>query len=74
MAILLRMIFQRAAAHARMIWITHTQGGFAWAKNAAGSQGLLNLHYIFMTVAWPICMFEAIFSYRMPIYKLPHRK
>lgn len=57
-----------------LVWITHTQGGFNWAKTAMGSQGLLNLHFIFMTVAWPICMFEAIFSYRMPVYKLPHRK
>ena len=30
-------------------------------------------HYVFMTVAWPICMFEAIISYRTPLYRMPHR-
>ncbi len=28
----------------------------------------------FCNVCRPICMFEAIFSYRAPLYKLPHRK
>lgn len=57
-----------------LAWIVYSQNGFAYNNTKLGSQGYLNHHYIFMTVAWPICMFEAIFSYRAPIYVLPHSK
>ena len=35
-----------------LVWIVHTQHGFAYAKTMMGSQGFLSYHYVFMTVAW----------------------
>ena len=35
-----------------LVWIVHTQHGFAFAKIMMGSQGFLSYHYVFMTVAW----------------------
>ena len=35
-----------------LVWIVHTQHGFAFAKTMMGSQGFLSYHYVFMTVAW----------------------
>lgn len=57
-----------------LVWITHTQGDYHRIKTQLGSAGFLSYHYTFMTVAWPICMFEAIFSYRVPLYKMPNRR
>lgn len=35
-----------------LVWIVHAQHGFAFTKTIMGSQGLLNYHHVFMTVAW----------------------
>ncbi|BDA45956.1 probable cytochrome b561 [Coccomyxa sp. Obi] len=54
-----------------VIWTSTTTG-----RSAGGEpklQKLLNLHYFFMTVAWPVCMLEAILSYRAPLITLPNR-
>ena len=54
-----------------LVWIVHTQHGFAFAKTLKGSQGFLNHHYVFMTVAW--CALFAIDAllYKCSAYQQP---
>ncbi|BDA44414.1 probable cytochrome b reductase 1 [Coccomyxa sp. Obi] len=60
-----------AALIVLLIWVERYGYGF---KNAAADYGaMLSLHYLFMFLAFPVCMAEAILSYRVPLIPVGSR-
>lgn len=59
-----------------MVWITKYGSGFhpINSKTQFLSFQLLSYHYLFMGLAWPVVMTEAILSYRAPLVPFKQRR
>lgn len=56
-----------------MVWICQYGAGLkAWSH--MNPVPLLSYHYFFMGLAWPVCMTEAILSYRAPLIPFRQRR
>lgn len=56
-----------------LVWICLYGAGFkSWSH--MNPVPLLSYHYFFMSLAWPVCMTEAILSYRAPLIPFKQRR
>ena len=59
-----------------MVWIKKCGSGFHAIDSTTQylSFQLLSYHYLFMGLAWPVVMTEAILSYRAPLVPFKQRR
>lgn len=55
-----------------VVWIEKYGYGFNYSETDVAS--ILSLHYLFMFLAFPVFMTEAILSYRVPLIPLGSRR
>lgn len=56
-----------------VVWICLCGAGLkAWSQEEPGPA--MSLHYLFMGLAWPMCMTEAILSYGAPLMPFKQRR
>ena len=56
-----------------VVWICRCGAGLrTWSQEEPGPA--MSLHYLFMGLAWPVCMTEAILSYRAPLVPFRQRR
>jgi hypothetical protein len=55
-----------------LVWLLKTQQALVYNRKYVVS--IIQFHFLFMFLAWPVCMVEAILSYRTPLVALHSRK